>query len=131
MKFAFLALLGLILLQTACRADQDTPEGLLYQQVMDIHDEVMPQMKDIHQLRKKLRKIEGAASNESIQDMLLELQKADDQMMDWMADFKRPKEGDSNAMSYLNTEMSKIEKVRDNMLSTIANGQEILQSYEK
>lgn len=114
-----------MLLCTSCRPKKITPQSQLHDSVMVIHDEVMPKMKDIYRLRKRLKKkVEQSKSSSDIAEiksLIAALETADDTMMDWMAAYDKPDEGTQGAMEYLAKEKIRIEKVRDEMLSAIAN----------
>lgn len=93
----------------------------LYDQVMDLHNEVMPKMEDLYSLKKelleKIAKAPGIAPSrkKEIEDIIAGLDSANKAMMDWMHDFKPlPSTADQeNAREYLENEMESIKKVRD------------------
>ena len=106
-------------------AEENAPSGnpnqALYEQVMDIHDEVMPKTDEIYKLKKELQdKITKspdmtADKKKELDMILLELDSADDSMMDWMHKFN-PLPDTANqekAREYLENEMEKIKKVRE------------------
>lgn len=110
----------------------------LYKIVGDKHDVAMKLMGDIERtkstLRLKMQNLEAGVQKDSILDLLTELKKADDGMMDWMREFKSTElnEEDYKEMSeeqimgYLKEEEQKIEQVHKDMLSSIANGKKFL-----
>ena len=99
----------------------DSPNQALYNQVMDIHDEIMPKMEDLYQSKKEL--LEKIASSpgmpadqkKDLENMIAALDSANNAMMDWMHNFNpRPDSTDQEAArEYLETEMERIKKVRD------------------
>ena len=99
----------------------DSPNQALYDQVMDIHDEVMPKMEDIYQLKKQLQdKIANSPGmvedkKKELESMILSLDSVSNAMMDWMHNFNPlPDSLDQElAREYLETEMERIKKVRD------------------
>jgi len=97
---------------------------------MEVHDEVMPKMKDMYRLKKQLKKKAKTDIPQDIADKIKvaneTLERADDAMMDWMADYDKPKEGAEGAMTYLKDQMTKIEIVKEEMLSAIENAQNLL-----
>lgn len=139
LSFCSIALLTFLL--NACGSDD--PNHLLQNELRDeimvVHDEVMPKMGDIHKLKKNLKKIAGdeqMQAGDPIFDMLAQLENADEGMMSWMAEFKQPSKlrgskTHEEIMAYLAEEKLKIEKVRDEMLSSIAEGTELLESFSK
>ena len=92
---------------------------------MHVHDEVMPELNTIHHLRKKLKPYKK--SNEEVLNLMDNLEKADDGMMIWMREFDLDKSAtESMQLDYLNDEQTKINKVSEDMKSSIANAQEFL-----
>ncbi len=84
-----LAIIILLLSIQSCQSPQEkqTKADPLYQQIMDIHDDVMPKLSKIHKLKKQLKKSVEAESTE-VQRLILNLDTADEGMMSWMAAFK-------------------------------------------
>ena len=99
----------------SCGPKKVTPQSKMHDSVMIIHDEVMPKMKDIYRLRKKLKK-KGAQTNSPSET--LEINN--------LIDYDEPDEGAEGAMEYLSEEKSKIEKVENDMLSAIENAKKVL-----
>jgi hypothetical protein len=91
-----------------------------HSEVMLIHDEVMPKMKDIHSLKKKLKAKE---SDPSALDIIRRLDQADEAMMDWMATYHKPSANDTTALGYLADQLIKIKEVKLLMESEISNAQ--------
>ena len=101
--------------------ESEGPNQALYNQVMDIHDEIMPKMEDIYRLKKGfLEEIANAPAmpaeqKKNIEIMISALDSANNAMMDWMHHFNpKPDSTDQEAArEYLETEMERIKKVRD------------------
>jgi hypothetical protein len=99
----------------------ENPNQALYDQVMDIHDEVMPRSEDIYQLKKALQeKIAStpdliAEKKQELELAIAQLDSADQSMMDWMHHFHPlPDSADQEkARAYLESEMESIKKVRE------------------
>ncbi len=124
-----LQLLALLFLFISCGpAHNDEEVKLLYDEVIRIHDEVMPKISDINKLKKRVRKLEK--NDETSIALIKQLQDADDAMMDWMADFQKYKTlADSSKtvkMDYLNVEKQKIQSVSDQMLLSIDTAKKYL-----
>lgn len=106
-------------------APTDDPNKVLYNQVMDIHDEVMPRMDDIMKLKRELKQtIENSASlvpekRKEIEHKILQLDSAGKAMMDWMADFRPEDYTGDDLRAYLESEMERIKKVKETMLEAI------------
>jgi predicted transcriptional regulator len=100
----------------------------LYEEVMTIHDDVMPKISDISKLRRKIRK-DKQESIESLQH-ITDLEKADDAMMDWMSDFQKYKTYNDSTkeskMKYLNNEKLRIQSVSDQMYGSIESAKKYL-----
>ncbi|HMQ01198.1 MAG TPA: hypothetical protein PKC24_15565 [Cyclobacteriaceae bacterium] len=108
----------------------------LYQDVMDVHDEVMPRMGEINRLKRELEeKLSGllagdqsqnAALIEKISQKIKDLEAAGNGMMVWMRQFDVLPDslGHAKVMEGLEAEMVKIKKVKDDMLNAISNAKE-------
>jgi hypothetical protein len=87
----------------ACKNEREEALNRLNDEVMKLHNETMPKMGDMYQLKTALKKRSEATSEDSTQlkEALLEAQlalsKADDNMMQWMHNFT---EGKNTAKSY-------------------------------
>ncbi len=105
----------------------DNPNQALYDQVMDIHDEIMPRSEDIYKLKKELQ--EKLASSpelpgeekQELELVIAQLDSADQSMMDWMHEFSPlPDSADQEkARAYLESEMERIKKVKELMNESI------------
>jgi hypothetical protein len=105
-----------------------TANRALYDEVMKVHDEVMPKMDDIYKLKTKLREKADAASAEKkieIEATIAALDSASDGMMNWMHTFKPIPDslGVEKSREYLETEMEKVKKVREDMLQALEKGE--------
>ena len=128
-KFISMVLLALIF-STGCKQD-----NALYDEVMYIHDDVMPKMRDIHSNKKLLQSQLDTIQNDSLRTTILnqlsQLKKADDAMMDWMADFSVDNMDQNQKQTYLLAQKDSITKVRDLMLSSIADSEKLLSELSK
>jgi len=125
-KLTILSILFGLLLFSACKSGFSPEVQKLYDEVMVIHDEVMPEMGTIHSLKKKLKKAlkqsDGNVDVKMINDQIQALDIADDAMMDWMHQFKVPKEASSEEqLAYLKDQKQKMTKVNVDMKSIIKN----------
>ncbi|MBL7847384.1 MAG: hypothetical protein JNL40_07955 [Cyclobacteriaceae bacterium] len=110
-------------------ADSVSANQVLYDQVMDIHDEVMPKMEDIYSLKKKLQdQIQSTPTltseeRQQLEKRIANLDSVGNMMMDWMHQFSPLPDsvGQEEAREYLESEMEKIRKVREAMLGIIAS----------
>ncbi|MCB0644092.1 MAG: hypothetical protein KDC44_20745 [Phaeodactylibacter sp.] len=120
--------------------DKSAEASARWDEVIDIHNEVMPKMGAIHQTSKALNDLVAMADSlslsgadqEEIAAQLQALQAADDAMMDWMNNFQQlerlqREKSHQEVMDYLNTEEIRIKEVKTAMESSIAKGQDLLQ----
>lgn len=116
----------------SCKHSDNPERQKAFDEVMEIHDEVMPEISTINKLTRQLKgKIDMMANPDSIQIMktaLSDLEKSEEGMMDWMHELDVPgkKIEDAAAIVYLNKEKIKIRKVSVDMKKSIANGKLIL-----
>lgn len=121
----------------ACKQDLSSDEQILYDEVMVIHDEVMPKISNMNLLQSKLEKMlpdapEGAVKA-LVQKNIGDLSSANDAMFEWMNNFKKKKdlpEGISYS-NYLSSEKIKIQRVSNAMLSSIAASEELIEKMPK
>jgi hypothetical protein len=104
-------------------------EKPLYDQVMDIHDEVMPKMDELYQLKKGLQeKLIATDSTQTEKRLQLEetihlLDSANESMMVWMREFNPPAEEDKEAyQQYLEGELLKVKAMRSVVLNALEAG---------
>ena len=127
-----LSLILLFCLNSCGDGQQNQNEGEvsqeeLYDEVMAVHDEVMPRMGDLMNYQSQLKgKIDSlpegqAEETESLQSVVDELEEAHDAMMGWMRNFNRDYEGmtEEEVMEYLRQEKEKIEEVKEKMNSAL------------
>lgn len=119
----------IVLLFAHCK--DKTPQEIeldkLFDEVMTIHDNVMPKTAVIHRLKKKLKNQTTEDNLAPVTMAIKQLDNADEGMMEWMADFKKPKgKSFQEAKSYLNSEKEKISVVKKDILSAIAVAEELI-----
>ena len=96
----------------------------MHNQIMEIHDEVMPKMGSMRKLRKKLIAIEP--QTEESKTAIKNLVNADEFMMDWMAEYRVP-EGDKIAKSeYLENELKRVKQLKSDINGSIESAKQIL-----
>ena len=89
---------------------------------MAIHDEVMPLMSDMQQLRGQLTsRMNGLDSLDQIpiREAVQDLQKGEDMMWDWMNQYKKPNLETDTARAYLEHQKSAINQVAEQMKQAI------------
>lgn len=137
MKTQFVLLALMVLVLAACTKSQEntseaandsgSPNQVLYDQVMDVHDEVMPKMDEIMKLKRSLQEQIANTPDmvverkQQLEKMISNLDSASNAMMDWMHEFNPlPDSVDQEiAREYLEGEMEKIRNVKTLMLESI------------
>lgn len=143
-----------VVLLTACggassekgQASQQTtdPNAVLEEQVIAVHDEVMPKTSEMNALSQKLRKeldslktVEADPNRvQAVEEAVQQLQAADDAMMNWMRSFHdeyfQPKgKGTLNMTAeeqetYLKKELERIEQVKTTMLHSLEQARQLM-----
>jgi hypothetical protein len=107
---------------------EDTNQAL-YNQVMDIHDEVMPKMEDLYRLKKKLKdsvtntpgmtEATKAVLGQSIQVY----DSAGNAMMVWMRQFNPPMDSANEEVlrEYLENQLESVKKMREQVMQALDN----------
>ena len=127
----------LVLILMSCNGKtnngQDSQNGnesgnqALYDEVMKVHDEVMPKMNDIYKLKEELKKDIANApglvetKRKQIESAIVQLDAASESMMDWMRNFNPLPDslGEEKARKYLEEQRVKVVKVKEDMLRAI------------
>lgn len=132
-SFRISFLVGVVLFAFSCQ-QSSSPSDQLYDEVMYIHDEVMPKVHNVHKLSKQLKEKMEAEGLEEVQkaqikSTLDQLDAADKAMWDWMNAFERPDAslGEEKVMALLKAEKEKISKVSEMILSSITAAEGLLQ----
>ena len=113
--------------------EEEDPNKKLYEQVMDIHDEVMPSMDELYSLKRQLNdKIANSPDlveekRKDIDNTIHLIDSASRGMMTWMNEFKPEEHNDEDLRVYLESEMKRVQKVKDTMLDAIEKGKKALQ----
>jgi len=111
----------------------DSGNQALYDEVMKVHDEVMPKMNDIYKLKEELKKDIANTSDlvekkrKEIESAIVQLDAASESMMDWMRNFNPLPDslGEEKARLYLEEQKVKVVKVKDAMLQAIEEAKEL------
>ena len=142
LSFVFLLFFGFFFLsckQTKNSDKSELPQQSQMEQVMAIHDEVMPKMGKIGQLRSQIQtQIDSStARGKEAQQIALELQDAYDSMMSWMSTFGGRFSTDEimnggelsvEKQEWLNEEEQKVKVVRDKINGSITKAEDFLKS---
>jgi hypothetical protein len=133
--FALLFIIGLVSCSKnkdnkASDPETDDPNKVLYNQVMDIHDEVMPRMDDIMRLKRELKESIEKSNNlvpekkKELEQKILQLDSAGKAMMAWMNDFRPEEYTGEDLRDYLESEKERVTKVKELMLEAIQKAKE-------
>ena len=125
---------------TPNQAEIDAQQAL-WEEVMAIHDEVMPKISEMNQISREFKKIEEKESDlfESYREPIImsreRLEAAEEGMFSWMNEFQpldklRESKSHEEILAYLNGEKEKIAKVKDDMLNSLSGGIELLDKFE-
>ena len=114
----------------SCRSNFDNPEvQRMYDEVMEVHDKVMPEISTLNKLKRKIRKLE--IKDETSLQMIKGIEDADEAMMSWMADFKPDKSQSVDLQKdYLAREKVKIQTVSDQMYEMISKAEDFLNNFQ-
>jgi predicted RNase H-like nuclease (RuvC/YqgF family) len=128
--FALTALiLGILMVGCSTKSSENKKEEKpLYEQVMDIHDEIMPSMGELNRLKREL-KDKLANSTDLVEEKRKEMEatvaqidSASRSMMVWMREFKPEDFKGDELQKYLEAEMKSIQQVKENMLKALEEG---------
>ncbi len=123
--FLSLILFGITACQSEKKSDVDQEYELYYDSIMVIHDRTMPLMSKIENLREQLKQERKVALNSDaknylkINNLLAELNKAEDSMFDWMNGFNPDSIPDDKKRQYIQTELIKVQHMEGLMLGGI------------
>ncbi len=114
--------------------NNDNPNQALYEQIMDIHDEVMPRLEDIYLQKKEIKdKLAntpdmGVEGKQELELMLVQLDSADRAMMNWMHRFQPLADSidEEKARAYLESEMERIKEVKTLMTESIDKAKNLI-----
>ncbi len=117
-------------------------EDRLRNDLMQVHDEVMPRMGELTSLAGQVKEIlekDTQLSGEErleVETAVREMEMAEEGMMDWMAGFRQPEAlratmGHEQIMDYLKAEQDKIQKVNLQIKAGIEKGKTIIGTYRK
>lgn len=130
-------LIALLLFATACKEEKKAPEGpTQMEQVMAVHDEVMPKMGKLGKLVGELKsKVDTTETGRQYEAAMKDLQAANTNMMDWMMSFGNRfdsdeildgKELSEEKQGWLNEEEAKVNALKEQINSSIKKAEALL-----
>jgi hypothetical protein len=135
-KIALLVVVGFLFI-TSCKEEKRNEEASQMEQVMAIHDEVMPKMGQLGKLVGQLKPMADSLGTDSPQAKAMrDLQDANKAMMDWMQGFGNKFEPEEimegqelseEKKLWLNEEETKVKEVKEKINSSIANAEALLE----
>ena len=119
-------------------AENIKAEEQKWDQVMTIHDEVMPLMSDINKAVKTLKENISEETTEEQKEQIIstigKLEAADEGMFSWMANVRqieplRDSMNHQEIMDYLEKEMVAVTKVKVDILTSLEQGQALISNF--
>lgn len=130
MKNIFSLIVLATLMASCTPSKKEVEEKPLMDQVMEVHDAVMPKMGSLMKVKKQLvAKADTADSvaSEELKTLAQEIDLANEAMMDWMRNFDPNFEGtEEEVKDYLMKKKKGIEKVAEAMNSSLEKGENAL-----
>ncbi len=129
----------LLLFVSSCRNETE----IKWEKTLKVHDVVMLKMQETGEIEAKLDQLITRAKKDSstilfakldtLQGVYNQLEIADEEMMDWMANIQSPKSGDNkdSILLYLDQEEKAIIEVGIHMDNAVTNAQALIKSLEK
>jgi hypothetical protein len=124
--------------------DETTTQDEAWAQMMEGHDVVMPLMGDIYQISKELKKlaedsmVEASDFHPRVQQTLVDLEAAEDGMMEWMARIsenplsavRERSSSHQEVLEFIEEEDQVIQAVAKEMTSSIQRGKELIKERQ-
>lgn len=134
-KLITLAFCSVIILFTSCKTEPDS--AAVKKEVLNIHDKLMMDGEKVVKNKMKLDsvlksdKIKSAKDSIKVADLIVRLNKADENMMDWMHFFKHDFKGKNERedLAYYKSEMVKIRAVEDAYIKITRASDSVLKAY--
>ncbi len=131
-----LLLLGFVLSFAACDNSDKEAESKLNQEIMKVHDEVMPKMSELNRMKRQIGEFKDAVPDDnaemkdSLINAILMLAKTEDNMNDWMGGYKYPNPDikHEEMMKYLKGKQDTIKQISNEIFMTIAIGNGLLKN---
>lgn len=136
MKKFFLTSFFAISLLSSCENEKVQEAKKLNQQIMVVHDEVMPKLGELNSLKQHVKQYsqitspENAALKDSLIQGILVLTEADEAMMNWMAQYEypNPKLNDEEILKYLTAQKDSVKQMSDKIYMAMAIGHQLLKN---
>jgi hypothetical protein len=123
MKTIFSFLLIVILIgSNSCQEAEQKTKDVLNEQVMSLHDKLMPQTEEIIALKSQLDSLSTGKDSTHINNLITSLNKAENEMMNWMHHFSidsLDKMEIKNQVLYLKSQYKQLKSVENITDSTL------------
>ena len=117
-----------LIICSACGTGSGREVKQLRNELVALHDEVMPLMSPLYKMRRQLQKMEADSSNIELRAVIVEISEAEESMMDWMRNYDPDFQGTENeTVRYLSDKKLAIEQVNVRMRESLIMGEEQLQ----
>jgi hypothetical protein len=125
----------------ACNDSRVLEIAKMKQEVMAVHDEMMPRMDDLMKLKSQLRETiakadsglnsaDSAMRAQILNEALMGLNQADEAMMVWMRNYHVEDITQLDSLvGYLNTELRSVKEMKQKMIDGITKAEEALAKY--
>jgi len=121
----------LVVLASCVSNNQEKELKQLEQEVIELHDEVMPLMDPLYKIRKGLQEMtELDSANIELKNAINTIEIAEEAMMDWMRNYDMTFKGNDSAetLQYFSEKKKSIEQVAVDMKLAKKSGEELLNS---
>ncbi len=136
MKGCFILFLSIFLMISCKQEKKVSQEPTQMEQVMAIHDEVMPKMGTLAKYTAELKaKVDTTEMGQQYEAAMMDLQNANTSMMDWMMGFGdrfdsdeilNGKELTPQKLEWLNEEEEKVKALKEQINSSLEKAEELL-----
>ncbi len=120
----------------SCQQTETTNYDELKAEAMEVHDEIMPKMGKLMELKEQLENDKNFTEKEELMDAAEDLQTAHDDMMTWMRDYSKQfpygeespsTDGELETKSgELEEKVEEIKTLREETMQAISNAEELL-----
>lgn len=133
MKYLILIFTVLLISCSSPSSETASDQMTLEEEVMAIHDSVMPKMGELRSTKNSLlAKADSVLQTDSthaqvLKELATEIEKANESMMLWMRNYEPEFEGtDAEKEAYLLEQKKAIQQVKDDMEGSLARGEQAL-----
>ncbi len=134
MKNIYSVLFPVLLLSVSCKPEIKPDEKQVYEEMMDVHNKVMPKMSEVNAVKRDLMKFnqnldeKNLTLKDSVLNTILKLSDTEDRMSDWMdAISERNKKIKPEAMlGFLKSEKDSVTNIENDVLLNLATARDLL-----